>query len=161
MLYAQAMSIGSRLRQLRQANKMSGQTFGEMCGVTKGMVSQWESDMSIPPVDRLIELHKRLDFSFDWLLNGAETGSGSTYTTADRSLVAILKALEPRADYIKESVLQNVINTCKLADQMHPPDTAKQLAHRLPASPNTEDRKITWLTDAPRHRRSSDKGDKQ
>ena len=39
-------------------------------GVSKGMVSQWENNIVTPPMDRLIELHKHLDFSFDWLLTG-------------------------------------------------------------------------------------------
>ena len=41
---------------------------GELLGVTKGMVSQWESNLVTIPLDRLIELSKHVDFSFDWLI---------------------------------------------------------------------------------------------
>lgn len=51
-------------------------------GVTKGMVSQWENDTVTPPMDRLIELRKNIDFSFDWLL----TGQLSTASKIDQHL---------------------------------------------------------------------------
>lgn len=68
--YTQTMSIGARVRQLRKKNKLSQEKLGELCGVTKGMVSQWESGTSTPPIDRLIELSKHVYFSFDWMLKG-------------------------------------------------------------------------------------------
>lgn len=69
-LYSTNMTIGARIRQLRKQYKLSQEKLGELCGVTKGMVSQWESDIVTPPTDRLIELNKQLDFSFDWMLKG-------------------------------------------------------------------------------------------
>lgn len=104
------MSIGARIRQLRLANQLSGTKFGELCGVTKGMVSQWESDQSVPSTDKLMELHKKLDFSFDWLLNGIEA-----YTTADPKIIATAKAMEQSAEYVKDAAVQAVLTTCELA----------------------------------------------
>jgi len=115
LLYAQDMSIGARLRQLRTANKLSGEKLGELCGVSKGMVSQWESDLTTPPTDRLIELHKHIDFSFDWLLNGES--KANTYATSDPKLVAIMRALEPRAEYVKDAAVSAVLTTCELAER--------------------------------------------
>ncbi len=71
-LYNNHMSIGARIRQLRQHYGYSQEKFGELCGgVTKGMVSQWESDASVPPYERLREFKsKGHQFSFDWLLEG-------------------------------------------------------------------------------------------
>lgn len=69
-LYPVAMSIGARFRQLRLANKMPQEQFGDLVGVTKGMVSQWESGTSMPSTDKLVTLGRTLDFSMGWLLNG-------------------------------------------------------------------------------------------
>lgn len=69
-LYTCCMSIGARIRQLRETNKLSGEKFGEMCGLSKGAISQWENNDVTPPVDRLIELKKHIDFSIDWLYTG-------------------------------------------------------------------------------------------
>lgn len=116
LLYDQDMGIGARLRQLRKANKLSGEKFGDLCGVTKGTVSQWESDQTTPTLDRLVELHKRLDFSFDWLLNGKDDEAATAYTTTDPTLIEMLRVLEPRADYFKETALKTVISTIDLVD---------------------------------------------
>lgn len=104
------MSIGARIRQLRIAKGLSGDKFGELCGVTKGMVSQWESDLVTPPTDRLIELHKKIEFSFDWLLNGIEA-----YTTSDPKIIAAAKIMEGSPDYVKDAAVQAVLTTSELA----------------------------------------------
>jgi transcriptional regulator with XRE-family HTH domain len=69
-LYTAFMSIGARIRQLREANKLSGEKFGELCGVTKGAVSQWESDDVTPPIDQLIKIKQHLNFSIDYIYTG-------------------------------------------------------------------------------------------
>lgn len=129
-LYADPMSIGSRLRQLRKANKLSGEKFGELCGVTKGAVSQWESDQVAPPTDRLLELRTHLPFSFDWLLDGE--GSPVIYTTTDPTLAELLRVLEPRAEYFKKTALKNVLNTLDAVDHAQVAEEAPQ-----PAAMNT------------------------
>lgn len=128
VLYAGLMSIGSRLRQLRKANNLSGDKFGELCGVTKGMVSQWESDAVTPATDRLLELHRHLNFSFDWLLNGKD--DATVYSTSDPTLMEILKVLEPRAEYFKETALKTVLSTIDLVDhvQTNEKDAVKAVA---------------------------------
>lgn len=106
MLYASRMSIGSRIRQLRKANGLNGDQFGDLCGVTKGMVSQWESDLVTPPTDRLLELRGKLNFSFDWLLEGTEG-----YSTTDPKIIATVKAMENTAEYVKDAAVQAVLTT--------------------------------------------------
>lgn len=68
--YTAAMEIGARIRQLRLKNKLSQSNFGDICGVSKGMVSQWESGQSTPTTEKLIQLQRKLNFSLDWLLLG-------------------------------------------------------------------------------------------
>lgn len=64
--------IGRRLRQLRRANGLTGNQFGKLAGVSRGMVSQWESGLCLPPIDRLILLRQALPFSLDELLLGQD-----------------------------------------------------------------------------------------
>ena len=42
MLYNLKMTIGARIRQLRERNTLSQEKFGDLCGVSKASVSQWE-----------------------------------------------------------------------------------------------------------------------
>jgi len=69
-LYTSQMTIGARLKELRERNNLSGDKFGELCGVSKGMVSQWENNLVTPPADRLLLLQKTLEFSIDWIYTG-------------------------------------------------------------------------------------------
>ena len=70
LLYAIGMSIGDRLHQLRNQLGLNGERFGELMGVTKGMVSQWEKNIGVPSTDRIMMLRKHITFSIDWLLYG-------------------------------------------------------------------------------------------
>jgi transcriptional regulator with XRE-family HTH domain len=64
--------MGPRLIQLRRRYKLSQAKLGELCGVSKAAVSQWETGVSFPDIKKLVELHSKLDFSFDWLIAGEE-----------------------------------------------------------------------------------------
>jgi len=64
------MTLGSRIRKLRQSAKLSGESFGALCGVTKGAVAQWESGLSTPTIGNVMTLHDKLAFDLNWLLAG-------------------------------------------------------------------------------------------
>lgn len=108
-LYAQKMSIGTRLRQLRKSKSWTQERIGEICGVTKGMVSQWELDESFPPTDRLLKLQREIPFSFDWLFNG-----DAAYSTSDPKIIAVAKAMEPTTEEVKNIVVKAVLPICEL-----------------------------------------------
>jgi len=86
-------TIGSRMKQLRMHTGLSGERFGELVGVTKSSVSQWESDDTMPDTAILIKLAAKLDFSMDWLL----TGNGYA-PDANRPLLALMKVAEKLPD---------------------------------------------------------------
>lgn len=65
-------NIGGRLTQLRLRYNLNQSQLGQLCGVTKAAVSQWEKEISIPEISKLIILRSRLSFSLDWLLSGEE-----------------------------------------------------------------------------------------
>jgi Predicted transcriptional regulators len=106
-------TIGKRLRQLRETNGLSGEEFGEIMGVTKAMVSQWESDHGKPGTKRLLMLsEKNRIFFLYWLLRGE-----SVYSTRDPKLAAILRVMEPQAEYVKDAAVSAVLTTVELADR--------------------------------------------
>jgi transcriptional regulator with XRE-family HTH domain len=63
--------------QLRRHYKLSQARLGELCGVSKAAVSQWETGVSMPEIKKLIELRSKLHFSFDWLITGEGGIDGS------------------------------------------------------------------------------------
>lgn len=99
-LYDSAMTIGTRFRQLRRHLNLSGEQIGEICGVSKGMVSHWESGNSIPTTDRLIELKNKHPFSIDWLLTGqGDMIQPDQISEAARHMITRLSTMTEREQY--------------------------------------------------------------
>lgn len=70
-LYYFVMTIGNRIRKLRELHNLSQERFGELCGgLSKGAISQWESDLVTPPVDRMLDLKRQMEFSLEWIYTG-------------------------------------------------------------------------------------------
>lgn len=122
-LYHQSMTdqptIGSRLRLLRRHFKLSGDALGEICEVSKGMVSQWEQNTSTPTVDRLLMLRSKHRFSIDWVLTGeGEMIPSGLYVTEPRVAAiaaTLLHAMEDGQDYLVENTQKGLDASTKLA----------------------------------------------
>lgn len=97
LLYTRAMTTGTRIRKLRTQAGLSQEKFGELFGVTKGMVSQWESDLVTPPPDRLIDMKTKLNISIDWLLTGA--GMAIYDNTPQAQVIAAMEHMDERTQY--------------------------------------------------------------
>ena len=66
------LTIGERIAQIRKERGLSQEAFGESLGVTRQSISKWESNMSIPDVDKLLALNRLYGVSIGWIL-GEET----------------------------------------------------------------------------------------
>ncbi|MDD4962886.1 MAG: helix-turn-helix transcriptional regulator [Gallionella sp.] len=96
-MYNEKMNIGVRIRQLRERNTLSQEKFGELCGVSKASVSQWEIGIATPPTDRLIALRKHLAFSFDWLIAGEVDSNFALTRPSIQKLLAVAQPLPDSA----------------------------------------------------------------
>ena len=68
--------IGVFLRELRQRKGMTQQELAERLGVSNRSVSRWETGVTMPDFDLLIELARFYDVGVDTILDGGETASG-------------------------------------------------------------------------------------
>ena len=91
------MNIGTRIRELRERNKLSQEKFGELCGASKGSVSQWETGISSPPTDRLLMLKKNLEFSLDWLIAGEVDNNFALTRPSIQKLIEVAQPLPDNA----------------------------------------------------------------
>ncbi len=97
MLYNLEMTIGARIRQLRERNTLSQEKFGDLCGVSKASVSQWELGVATPPTDRLVALREHLVFSFDWLIAGEVDNNFALTRPSIQKLIAVAQPLPDSA----------------------------------------------------------------
>ncbi|MBU3908888.1 MAG: helix-turn-helix domain-containing protein [Gammaproteobacteria bacterium] len=127
------MSIGKRIRVLRTRNKLTQDQLGEICDATKGAVSQWESDATIPATRNLLLLHEKLDFSLDWLLLGlADYTIKQTHSlfineqTLEPIDSGLLSTLYELAKLINDDGLRELIGFARCLTGTHPAAKAKR-----------------------------------
>lgn len=66
------MSLGNNIYTLRAKADLSQEELAAKLGVSRQSVSKWETDASVPDVDKLIQLSKIFEITLDELVNGAE-----------------------------------------------------------------------------------------
>ncbi|MBQ1930835.1 MAG: helix-turn-helix transcriptional regulator [Lachnospiraceae bacterium] len=80
------MTLGNRITSLRIKNHMSQGDLAEHLNVSRQSVSKWETDTSVPDLDKLIALSNLFEVSLDQLIRGPLSNSDiaqSTKTSAD------------------------------------------------------------------------------
>lgn len=77
------MTLGEKLRQLRNTKSMSQEKFAEEMNVSRQAVSKWEINQSLPQMDKLIEISDYFNVTLDYLVkneevsDNRETGNGN------------------------------------------------------------------------------------
>lgn len=67
------MVIGDMINKLRTNANMSQEQFAELFGVSRQSVQKWESNVSIPELEKLIKISKYFDVSLDALVLKSDT----------------------------------------------------------------------------------------
>ena len=63
------MKLSEKLMKIRKENGLSQEEFGNEINVSRQAVSKWESEQTKPDIDKIQEIAKRFNVSFDYLLN--------------------------------------------------------------------------------------------
>lgn len=58
----------ARLKALREAKQIDGKTLGELCGLSKDMIGQYERGEKMPSLKTAITMADYFDVSLDYLL---------------------------------------------------------------------------------------------
>ena len=69
------MTLGQRIAQKRKELGLSQEGLGEQLGVSRQAIYKWESDTSLPEIDKLITLSRIFSVSVGWLLGVEKTSS--------------------------------------------------------------------------------------
>lgn len=64
------MSIGERLTNLRKSKNLSQEQVADKLNVTRQTISKWETDQSMPDLDKVVPLCELFGISTEELLNG-------------------------------------------------------------------------------------------
>ena len=72
------MTLGQRITRARAAHRLSQNDLAEALEVSRQSVSKWETDASVPELDKLIKLCQLFDMSMDALVLGVEPEKAET-----------------------------------------------------------------------------------
>lgn len=67
------MTLGEKIYKLRTEQGLSQETFGEKLGVSRQSVSKWETDQSVPELDKIVAISELFKVSTDCLLKESKT----------------------------------------------------------------------------------------
>lgn len=66
------MNIADRIQHLRKAKGISQEELADKMGVSRQAVSKWESEQSVPDIDKIVLLSDIFEVTTDYLLKGIE-----------------------------------------------------------------------------------------
>ncbi len=69
------MNLADRIQHLRKIKGISQEEFADKIGVSRQAVSKWESEASIPDIDKIIIMSEYFGVSTDYILKGIESSS--------------------------------------------------------------------------------------
>ena len=76
------MTIGQRIAQKRKELGLSQEALGDQMGVSRQAIYKWESDATLPEIEKMVVLSKLFGVSVGWLL-GVEEEASSQQTEPD------------------------------------------------------------------------------
>ena len=78
------MTTGQRIAAKRKELGLSQEGLGEQLGVSRQAIYKWESDASLPDIDKLVALSRLFQVSVGWLLGVEDTPEAPDATITDR-----------------------------------------------------------------------------
>lgn len=79
------MTLGEKVYRLRSERGMSQEAFGEALGVSRQSVSKWETDQSLPELDKIVAISEIFAVSTDYLLKETAEKQEGQGTSPDAS----------------------------------------------------------------------------
>ncbi|NLY46288.1 MAG: helix-turn-helix transcriptional regulator [Tissierella sp.] len=81
------MNIGDRIQCLRKNKGISQEELADKVGVSRQAVSKWESEQSVPDLDRVIIMSEYFGVTTDYILKGIEPQKSSSNSNHNSSQI--------------------------------------------------------------------------
>ncbi|MBQ8207694.1 MAG: helix-turn-helix transcriptional regulator [Clostridia bacterium] len=107
------MNLGQRIYELRKTKNLSQGDLADMLEVSRQSISKWETDTSIPELDKLIKMSEIFGISLDTLVKGeAETEVEKEKTASSPEPQKIIYKEEPKASVNQTQRIIGAILLC-------------------------------------------------
>lgn len=102
----QAMSFGERLRRRREEKGMTQQQLAQQLGISKSAVGNYETGVSMPREDVLLQLFSALDAEPNYLFQDSFHSGGGALSSGEQQLVQRYRALSAKGKAAIGAVLE-------------------------------------------------------
>lgn len=92
------MTVGQRIAQKRKELGLSQEALGEQLGVSRQAIYKWESDATLPEIEKLVALSRTFSVSVGWLLGVEEPAPESGGTDSGELTEAQLQMVKEIVD---------------------------------------------------------------
>ena len=99
------MSLGERIYKLRTEKEMSQGDLADALEVSRQSISKWETNGSVPELDKLIKLSEIFGISLDELVTGKETEQQEKQEEPE---VVIPPQTEPKIVYVEKPIMPTI-----------------------------------------------------
>lgn len=89
------MSLGERIYKLRTEKNLSQGDLADALEVSRQSISKWETNGSVPELDKLVKLSEIFDVSLDELITGKEKAEQPVVQQAEHQVIYIEKPIKP------------------------------------------------------------------
>lgn len=96
---------------------MTQAKLSEESKVSQSLISQLENSETATGSEYTPRLARALGVSVDWLADEIGEMRPDLYQTSDKKLIAMCKAMEDRAEYVKDAAVTAVLTTRELAER--------------------------------------------
>lgn len=97
------MTLGEKIYRLRSEKGLSQEAFGNMLGVSRQSVSKWETDQSLPELEKVVAISELFGVSTDYLLKeNAEVPEAVIMETGD------VRNRRPHYEYRSKKMVKGV-----------------------------------------------------
>ena len=100
------MNLGERICRLRNERNMSQGDLADALEVSRQSISKWETNGSVPDLDKLVKLSELFDISLDELIAGKEKAGQPAATPEIEQ--PIIQQPEPQVIYIEKPVKPSI-----------------------------------------------------
>lgn len=99
------MTTGQRIAAKRKEESLSQESLGEVLGVSRQSIYKWESDSSLPEIDKLVAMSRLFHISVGWLLGVEEELEAPDSGTLSESQMKLVEEILSRHQQASQSTL--------------------------------------------------------
>ena len=128
------MNLGQRIKKARKEKGLTQEKLGELLGVTKGAVNNWERNSDEPTFKNVKNLSEVLGVSIVSLISDEDIKHPELHVGSPRRLLsyseAQLIATDPYMARVVEDLIDILVSSDLISEDRLPPEAQQLLQHR-------------------------------